>query len=590
MRALIDDREEGSRKEEAPEIRPEEERIPEENWEEDLEEDWDDLEERLAESLSQVREEVSQKIAQAAERAQARAEEKAPEKEAPAEKEEEANRESGTGEIPGAKISGEESLAGREAAAAVEPGSAESAEADREETEEDRKEPEAFPEKKDSLLSRIKRGLKKEKKQDKKETEPKVRIKELGAKLRESGSRVKNGIKNWYEGKHYLENQEDEISSYRTRIWLNRRKTIIRRASLIIGVLLIVFSVKAVIDHWHYGGYEVLSMMENEESGSQYAEMNGNLLKYSADGASLADGKEDILWSDTFEMTSPNVDICGGTAAIYDQRGSTIAIYNEKGSLGKVATEYPILKVRAASQGVVAAMLEDGENTWLNVYSPSGEKIVASKTRVDSPGYPVNFDLSEDGMLMAVSYLYIEGNTSTSKIVFYNFGNVGQNQTDNIVKEIEYPNLIIPQIEYLDNSTALAFREDGFSVYEGGQIPDEDRSVEIDDEIISAFHDDSCVGVILHGQDGESKYTMRVYGMNGRVRFEENFDADFTTVRISGDNILLYNDTQLCVYSMKGVERFNETIKEGSIRDVYKIDSNRYIAILSTGVCTFKLK
>ena len=30
MRALIDDREEGSRKEEAPEIRPEEERIPEE--------------------------------------------------------------------------------------------------------------------------------------------------------------------------------------------------------------------------------------------------------------------------------------------------------------------------------------------------------------------------------------------------------------------------------------------------------------------------------------------------------------------------------------------------------------------------------
>lgn len=564
MRALKDDREEGRRTEGEPEIRPEEDRIPEEDWEEDLEEDWDDLEERLAESLSQVREEVSQKIAQAAERAQARAEEKVPTKEAPAEE--------------------------KEAAAAEEPGSEKSAESDREETEEDWKVPEAFPEKKDSLFNRIKRRLKKEKKQDEKGTKPKVQIKELGVKLRELGFRAKNGIKNWYEGKHYLENQEDEISSYQTRIWLNRRKTIIRRASFIIGVLLIVFSVKAVIDHWHYGGYEVLSMMENEESGSQYAEMNGNLLKYSADGASLADGKEDTLWSDTFEMTSPNVDICGGTAAIYDQRGSTIAIYNEKGPLGKVATEYPILKVRVASQGVVAAMLEDGENTWLNVYSPSGEKIVASKTRVDSPGYPVNFDLSEDGMLMAVSYLYIEGNTSTSKIVFYNFGNVGQNQTDNIVKEIEYPNLIIPQIEYLDNSTALAFREDGFSVYEGGQIPDEDRSVEIDDEIISAFHDESHVGVILHGQDGESKYTMRVYGMNGRIRFEENFDTDFTTVRISGDNILLYNDTQLCVYSMKGVERFNETIKEGSIRDVYKIDSNRYIAVLGTGIYTFKLK
>ena len=92
-------------------------------------------------------------------------------------------------------------------------------------------------------------------------------------------------------------------------------------------------------------------MMENEESGSQYAEMNGNLLKYSADGASLADGKEDILWSDTFEMTSPNVDICGGTAAIYDQRGSTIAIYNEKGPLGKVATGVSYFKSQSCFPG-----------------------------------------------------------------------------------------------------------------------------------------------------------------------------------------------------------------------------------------------
>ena len=95
-------------------------------------------------------------------------------------------------------------------------------------------------------------------------------------------------------------------------------------------------------------------------------------------------------------------------------------------------------------------------------------------------------------MLMAVSYLYIEGNTSTSKIVFYNFGNVGQNQTDNIVKEIEYPNLLFRRLNIwitvrLWPSGKMDFR------YMKGQIPDEDRSVEIDDEIISAFHDDSCV-------------------------------------------------------------------------------------------------
>ena len=209
---------------------------------------------------------------------------------------------------------------------------------------------------------------------------------------------------------------------------------------------------------------------------------------------------------------------------------------------------------------------------------------------MDSPGYPISFDLSDDGMLMAVSYLYVEGSSSTTRLVFYNFGSVGQNQTDNIVKETEYPDQIIPEVAYLDSSTALVFRDDGFSIYTGPQIPDESRTVEIEGEIVSAFWDESNIGVILHSQEEESKYTLRLYGTNGRIKFEEDFAIEYSTAKISGDNILLYNDSQLCVYSMKGVERFCETIDEGEIQDVFKVDSNRYIAVLSTGIATFKLK
>lgn len=422
--------------------------------------------------------------------------------------------------------------------------------------------------------------------------QPKERksLRERAAQAKELALALKKKVQDWYEGTAYVEEGQDELSSYKRRIWLNRRKMIIRRSAIAAGVLLAFLIGKTVIDHWHYSSYEVLALIGKEGVSSQYLELEGNLLRYSADGVSLLDGKETTLWTDTYDMTSPAVDICEGTAAVYDQRGSQISIYNADGRLGRISTEYPILKVRVTEQGVVAAMLEDGENTWLNVYSASGDKLVASKTRVDSPGYPISFDLSDNGMLMAVSYLYVEGGSSTTRLVFYNFGSVGQNQTDNIVKQAEYPDHLIPQVEFLGNETALAFRDDGFSVYTGAQIPDESENVEVEGEIISTFSDENYIGMILHSQEEDARYTMRVYKPNGKLKFEEDFDVEYSTVRISGDNILLYNDTQLCVYSMKGVERFNGNIEEGSIQDVFKIDANRYIAVLSTGICTFKLK
>lgn len=612
MRALIDDQEEKLENGPDKELQPEESQAGRgENREEDSEDwedDWDDLEERMAENLAHIKAQTSRRTEETAqEESDIRVQAEETQSETREEDWQETAAAAETEEISETDNS-ERILEKAEAEKTQEDELSEEKEAPHLEDSESIKTgemeippifdkitvdgQESVPEKKKGLRALFSRKSEEHKK-DKEKVPPvplKERIKGSARKIKSGALTLKDRVVNWYEGTSHLEEGQDELSAYRTRIWLNRRKTIIRRTGIVIGILLAFFVVKTVIDHWHYGSYEVLSSSSKEGSSSQYLEVDGNLLRYSADGVSMIDGKETTLWTDTYDMTSPAVDVCQGTVAVYDQRGSQISVYNSQGHLGSISAEYPILKVRVAQQGVVAAMLEDGENTWLNVYSASGEKLVTSKTRVDSPGYPVSFDLSEDGMLMAVSYLYVEGGSSTTKLVFYNFGSVGQNQTDNIVKETDYPDQIIPEVAYLDSSTALVFRDDGFSIYTGPQIPDETRTVEIEDEIVSAFWDENNIGVILHSQDTESNYTLRVYGTNGKIKFEENFDIEYTTAKISGDNILLYNDSELCVYSMKGVERFCESIEEGEIQDIFKVDSNRYIAVLSTGITTFKLK
>ena len=60
-------------------------------------------------------------------------------------------------------------------------------------------------------------------------------------------------------------------------------------------------------------------------------------------------------------------------------------------------------------------------------------------------------------------------------------------------------------------------------------------------------------------------------------------------LKISGDQILMNNDTQLCVFSLKGHEKFNGNLDEGSIKDVFKIDANRYQVIVDSGIKTIKL-
>ena len=65
----------------------------------------------------------------------------------------------------------------------------------------------------------------------------------------------------------------------------------------------------------------------------------------------------------------------------------------------------PILKAETAAQGATAAILEDSSDTWIRYYDPQGEVIASFKTAMDSTGYPLDIGLSEDGLLMAVSFL-----------------------------------------------------------------------------------------------------------------------------------------------------------------------------------------
>lgn len=366
---------------------------------------------------------------------------------------------------------------------------------------------------------------------------------------------------------------------------IEKLKRVLTMSSIaVLAVLaLIVFFQKRT-----YYDYKILETSEQEDViSTQYVEMGGKILRYTPEGVSLVNSKLETMWSDTYDMDNPLADVCGTKAVIADRDGTSIRIYDKEGLIGSVVTSYSIIKAHVSKNGLVAAVLDGGDNTWINFYASDGSLIAENQTKVDDPGFPLDVAISDDGTIMMVAFQFVDGGETTSYVAFYNFGDVGQNEDDRIVSGYTYEGVVIPQVECLSGSRSVSMRDNGFTLYSGKQIPKEMKTIEVDKEIVSIFHDDDAIGMVFKNDGTENLYSMEVYSTSGKLKFRKEFNVPYTTIRMSDGYIIMYNSSQVAVLTSEGRERYNGTI-EGTIKDFFKIGWNKYLLVLDTGVNIMK--
>lgn len=411
----------------------------------------------------------------------------------------------------------------------------------------------------------------------------------IGQKTKELADRVRGRIAAVMR-RGDPETPVNSVPEYKERLSRKRKRMLIRVGAAAAAVALVAVAGILTARNWQYGSYKVVSSSDQEDTQStQYVGFSGHVLKYSGDEVALIDTGGETIWSDPQEMENPVADICGDSCVVYDKSGRTMAVYNSEGRQGFIETSLPIMKARTASQGVVAAILEDGETTWINFYDKDGSEIATGKTSVDSPGYPVDLDVSENGLLIGVAYLTVADNQVSSYVAFYNFGNTGQNQMDNMVSGYTYDDVVAPRIYYMDASRAAVLRDDGFVLYQGRQIPEETKTVQAEGEIVSTFFDERHLGLVYHTTEGEDPYRMVVYDAAGNEEFSQTFDFSYDNIQISQDQIIMYNSNEFAIYTMYGVCRYQGSLKEGSIQNIFRVAGNRYMVIMENGIQTIKL-
>ena len=382
------------------------------------------------------------------------------------------------------------------------------------------------------------------------------------------------------EGEPYEEGYEEDERSARSRSGApSRFLSFILIAVVVVAVLI---GVLLLAGRRQYDSYRVLRTERLEDTvTSSYDNVGGGILQYSADNARLQDRQGREIWSMSYALKGPKLVKNGSTLVLYDQGSTGVVVAGKDGKLGAFSTKLPIVKVSVSRQGNVAAILEDGNNAWIEYYAPDGSEIAAIKTSMDNPGYPMALAVSPNGELLAVSYLNFTGGIQKSEVYIYSFGATGKNQMDNRIAAFTYDQRIIPDLAYLNDGTCVAFRDNGYSLIEGTKVPKISRDVDVEREICSIFYDSEHIGMILVGNE-EGSYRMRVNNASGGEILDQAFDFPFSSVEIYGSEISLYNGSAFEVYNMSGTRIFSGSYA-GDTKHLFTVGKQRYVAVTDTG-------
>ena len=339
-----------------------------------------------------------------------------------------------------------------------------------------------------------------------------------------------------------------------------------------------------------FTSYVTLSTIEKQQyDNAACLNYQNGFLTYSKDGISYTDTKGNALWNQTFEMQNPMVRIAESRVAVADYNGHIIHNIAQSGDAVEIDTNLPIREFALSENGMVAAILEDTNITWIYLYNSNGEKVAYIKTTMQKSGYPVAVALSPDGKLMAVSYVTVESGAAKSSVAFYNFSSVGQNFVDNFASGADYVDSVIPYITFLSKDTAFAVADNRLVLYGGDQRPKSTADVLLDEEIQSVFYNENNIGLVFLDTTGAGKYRLDVYNTSGAVVTSLYFDMDYKDIILYKDTVIIYNETQCTIFNMRGLERFRGEF-EKPVLLFSPISTKKYLAVTKDSIDMIEMK
>lgn len=338
-----------------------------------------------------------------------------------------------------------------------------------------------------------------------------------------------------------------------------------------------------------FSGYSIKTNVElDAQIPAESRAFGEGIIWYSVDGISYFSGGRQV-WNKSINMKSPVIDTCGDYIVMAERKSNDIYVFDVNGKESKIASTYPVIDVSVSKQGVVAATLDDGEANYVEITDKEGTKIASGRTVLSGDGYPVDISISEDSTRLIASYLSVSNGETQSKVVFYNFSSVGENEVDRIVGGFnQYKSTLVPEVEFINNNTAVAVGDNMFTIYSVGERPSIAYEEEFTDKIDSVFFSKKCIGLVFRSNDTSYSQVLKVYNEKGKVVFTKALDFKYKDICFVGENVVMYDSSNCRMYSFVGTERFNGDF-DMNINMLVPLKADKYVVLTDNGIKEIEL-
>ena len=371
-------------------------------------------------------------------------------------------------------------------------------------------------------------------------------------------------IKNYLKEKEKRQKSQDD---YKKKIRKHRLK-IVYRVLLVVAALGAALALVVVQAKRHiYTGYDTVSSISREvSSDATDIRLKNSILTYSKDGAHCTDAKGNVKWNQTYVIQDVKIATCGDVAAIGSYNGREIYVQNTDKQLGTITTTMPIRNITVSETGRVTTVLADTDVAWIMTYEADGTNSYTGQAHMMDAG------------------------VVKSNVTFYNFGPVGENQSDYMVSAYSYSDLVVPKVQFMNNDTAFAVGDSRLMIYSGTQKPVTAGEYLYDDEIQSVFYSDKYVGLVFLSDQAETKYRMDVYNTSAAKVGSYYFDVDYTDIFFGDDDMVIYNESECQIFTTDGVEKYHGSFGKSARLLLPAGGSYKYYLVTDSTIDTIQLK
>lgn len=368
----------------------------------------------------------------------------------------------------------------------------------------------------------------------------------------------------------------EDLSEIKHKIRKVRLAKIRRVLTLLILISLAVCGTYLLLDNQTYARARTAAEYPIDISDtSSYAQFADGIVRYNRDGVVFLNRKNEEQWIQPTQLQNPTICLKDNAFAVADNGGNSILVFTREGLKGEIETTLPIEKIAISDQGIVSAILRNENSPQIISYDATGNILVEQQVTVSTTGYPVALEMSDDGNMLAVSYLYTEGTAIKSRVIYYNFGETGQERTDNIVMSEEYDNTVMAEIFFMGDDRSIVVGDDRFVIYRGKEVPEKQKEITLDQEIQSVFHSDRYIGFILLNQE-KSGYELRLYSRLGEQVLSREISGKYSNVKIDGSEVIMFDGSRCCIITAYGIVKFEGDLNVEALEIFQAPGINRY--------------